>query len=53
MKKDLVCQLKFDRKTWGAVSVMMEGVYRLGQSSGKKTAIAIEGEITEHINAFI
>ena len=24
----------FDHKIWGAVSVMMEGVYRVGQSSG-------------------
>jgi hypothetical protein len=33
MKNDLVCQLNFDHKIWGAVSVMMEGVYRVGQSS--------------------
>jgi hypothetical protein len=34
MKKDLVCQLDFDHKICGAASVMMEGVYRVGQSSG-------------------
>ena len=34
MKIDFVCQLNFDHKIWGAVSVMMEGVYRVGQSSG-------------------
>jgi len=34
MKKDFVCQEDFDHKIWGVVSVMMEGVYRVGQSSG-------------------
>ena len=34
MKNDLVCQLNIDHKIWGAVSVIMEGVYRVGQSSG-------------------
>ena len=34
MKIDFVCQLNFDHKICDAVSVMMEGVYRVGQSSG-------------------
>jgi hypothetical protein len=34
MKNGLVCQLDFGHKIWGAVSVVMEGVYRVGQSSG-------------------
>jgi hypothetical protein len=34
MKKDFVCQEDFDHKIWGVVSVMMEGAYRVGQSSG-------------------
>ena len=29
MKNGLVCQLNFDHKIWGAVSVMMEGVYMI------------------------
>jgi hypothetical protein len=33
MNIDLVCQLNFYHKIWGAVSVMMEGLYR-GESSG-------------------
>ena len=34
MKNGLVCQLDFGHKIWGAVSVVMEGVYRVGQSFG-------------------
>ena len=30
MEKDVVCQDEFDRKIWGAVSVMMEGVSAIG-----------------------
>ena len=33
MKKDFVCQEEFDHKIWSGVSIMMEGVYRVGQSS--------------------
>ena len=32
-KKDFVCQEEFDHKIWSGVSVMMEGMYRVGQSS--------------------
>jgi hypothetical protein len=34
MKKDFVCQEDFSHPIWGAVSVIMEGVYRIGQFSG-------------------
>ena len=33
MKKDLVFQEDFDHKIWGVVSIIMEGAYRVGQSS--------------------
>jgi hypothetical protein len=30
MKKDLVCQEEFDHKLWGAVPMIIEGMYRVG-----------------------
>jgi hypothetical protein len=36
MKIDLVCQLNFGHKKWGVVSVMMEGMYQIGKSSGQQ-----------------
>jgi len=41
-KKDLVCQEDFGHKIWDAVSVMMESVYRIGQSSaGNRLILAL------------
>ena len=37
MKNDLVCQLDFNPKIWGAVSVGLEGVYRIGIGAFSKS----------------
>jgi len=34
MKMGLMCQEELDHKIWGAVSVVIEDVYCVGQSSG-------------------
>jgi hypothetical protein len=41
LKNDLVCQLNFGHKIWGAVSVMLEGVCRVANLPVEQSAFGL------------